>query len=188
MTTPAALQRAAAEYEHARRTVTAETAALETTRADITAALAAQRILQDVAAGVQQSAHRQIAAIVSKCLQTVFGDSSYEFRVVFEAKRGKTEARLAFVRDGVERDPLSECGGGVIDCAAFGLRLAALVLQRPAKRRLLVLDEPAKMISREYAPRIKTMLEILAADLDLQIILVTHNPAMAAGRVIEIEP
>jgi DNA repair exonuclease SbcCD ATPase subunit len=174
-----------AEYVHAQRTAAAETDNLAGVRANAADAADAQKILQEIAAGVQNAAHAQIARVVSKCLETVF-DSPYEFRVVFEQKRGKTEARLAFVRDGREFDPITEAGGGVVDVAAFALRLAALVLSRPAFRRLLVLDEPMKMLSRDYAPRVRELLESLAADMGVQFLLVTHSPALACGKIIEI--
>lgn len=181
----AALTRLSAEYDHVRRTAESEEAILAETKTLSYQAAAAQKILQEIAAGVQQSAHEQIARIVAKCLETVF-DTPYGFRVVFEQKRGKTEARLAFVRDGAERDPLTECGGGVCDVAALGLRIAALMLARPAVRRLLVLDEPLKHLSRDHAPRIRELLEQLAADLELQIIVVTHTPQLACGKIVEI--
>jgi len=179
---------AAAHSAHqlAVRLVEEEAAALDRARAKEAAVLTAQKTVQEAAAAVQQAAHEQIARVVSSCLETVFEADAYEFRVVFEQKRGRTEARLAFVRDGREYDPAAEAGGGVVDVAAFGLRLAALLLTRPARRPLLVLDEPFRMISRDYAPRVRAMVEQVAERLDVQIVQVTHSPALAAGKVIEI--
>lgn len=179
--------RALSEFNHYRRTAADEDANLTAAQSRLACAQTGQKILQEIAAGVQAAAHEQIARIVSKCLSTVFGADAYEFRVIFEQKRGKTEARLAFVRDGIEYDPTTECGGGVCDVAAFGLRLAALILQHPAVRRLLILDEPAKMLSRDYAPNFRAMLESLADELDVQVVMVTHNNGLACGKIVEIE-
>lgn len=180
---------AAAHGEHqlAARLVREEDAALARARAKAATVQAAQRVVQETAAAVQQAAHEQIARVVSGCLEAVFGADAYEFRIVFEQKRGKTEARLTLVRGGREYDPTSEAGGGVCDVAAFGLRLAALMLTRPAPRRLLVLDEPFRMVSRDYAPAVRAMVERLAADLGVQILQVTHSPALACGAVVELE-
>jgi len=65
--------------------------------------LKAQEIAQEAATSVQKLVHRQIADIVNKCLQTVFGEL-YEFSIRFESKRGKTEAELVFKRAGKERE------------------------------------------------------------------------------------
>jgi len=77
----------------------------------------AQEIVQTVAQSIQQQIHTRIADVVSRCLSAVF-DEPYEFRIIFEQKRGKTEARLIFVRDEQEIDPMTAAGGGVIDVAA----------------------------------------------------------------------
>lgn len=158
-----------------------------TAAAVLSAIVEAQSTAQGVAAEVQASAHDRIARVVSRCLAAVF-DEPYEFRVTFDRKRGKTEARLGFVRDGVEMDPLTAAGGGVVDVAAFALRLAALVLARPARRRLVVLDEPFKFVSAEYRGAVRGMLEMLAEDMDVQFVIVTHIDELKTGTVIEVEP
>lgn len=111
---------------------------------------------------------------------------AYQFRIEFGRKRGRTEARLLFVRDGEEIDPISASGGGVVDVTAFALRLACLILTRPAVRRLIVLDEPFKHLSAEYRVRVRSMLEGLAEQMDTQIILVTHSTEFHIGKVVEV--
>ena len=148
------------------------------------ASLEAQTVLQSVAQTVQQQAHDRLASVVTRCLEAVF-DDPYEFQLVFDRKRGKTEARLVFARDGVEYDPGS-VGGGVVDVAAFALRLSALMLVRPPPRRVLFLDEPFKMVSRNYAGRARQLLEVLSEELGLQIVQVTHNRDLVTGTVIDL--
>jgi DNA repair exonuclease SbcCD ATPase subunit len=145
----------------------------------------AQKVAQLVAQTVQQKAHDRIAGVVSKCLEAVF-DEPYEFKINFEQKRGRTEASLVFVREGLSVDPLSASGGGVVDVAAFALRLSCLLLARPAVRRLVVLDEPFRFVSAEYRPRVRGMLEGLARDLGVQFVMVTHDEAYKTGKVIEL--
>lgn len=145
----------------------------------------AQKIVQVVSAKIQETAHEQIASVVSRCLQAVF-DEPYEFKIYFERKRGKTEARLVFTRGKMEVSPLEASGGGVVDVAAFALRLACLILTRPRLRRLLVLDEPFKHLSANYRPAICQLLTQLCDELGMQIIMVTHSTDFEIGKVIEI--
>lgn len=146
---------------------------------------AAQAVLQDVAQAVQQEAHRRIAGVVSRCLSQVF-DDPYEFDIIFDRKRGRTEARLVFRRNGLEVDPLTASGGGVVDVAAFALRLACLVLTRPQVRPLVVLDEPFKFVSAQYRDRVRSMLEQLADDMGVQFLMVTHIPELVCGHVVQV--
>lgn len=147
----------------------------------------AQRIVQHLASEVQNQVHGRISQIVSRCLTAVFVEDPYEFQIEFEIKRGKTEAKLQFVRDGVVVDPLTASGGGVVDVASFALRLAALVLTKPPRRKLLVLDEPFRFVSADYRDRVRQLLLRLSEELGLQIIMVTHDPALQVGNVVEIE-
>lgn len=147
---------------------------------------AAQAVVQAVASAVQQEAHARLAAVVTRCLQTVFPDDPYTFQIYFEEARGKTQARMVFERAGLGVDPMGAAGGGVVDVAAFALRVACLMLARPAKRRLVVLDEPFKFLSKEYQPNVRAMLLGLSRDLGVQFIMVTHIPALQCGKVVEL--
>ena len=85
-------------------------------------------------------------------------------------------------------DPINSAGGGVIDVAAFGLRVASLILSKPAHRRLLVLDEPFKFVHPpERRPRLVEMLKMLAREFQVQIIMVTGIEELHCGTVIHIE-
>lgn len=173
-------------HAYALRRLGEETEATEKARQRLLDVTEAQSVIQQVAQGVQQSAHDALAGVVSKCLEAVF-DRPYRFRIEFDRKRGKTEARLTFVRDGLTLDsPQDMAGGGVIDVAAFALKAAALCSRSPAVRRLLVLDEPFKFVSEEYRYRVRRMLEALIQEMGLQLVLVTHNPEYQIGTVIEL--
>jgi hypothetical protein len=133
----------------------------------------ARLVAQTVAQGVQTSANTQIAGIVTRCLAAVF-DDPYEFKIEFSQKRGRTEAKLLFERDGVQVDPLEQAGGGVVDVASFALRLSCILLSRPPLRRVMFLDEPAKFISLDALPKFRALLERLADELGFQFFIVTH--------------
>jgi hypothetical protein len=177
-----AAERAYRDYEHAARTAQAESRSLADARTAHETAVSAQTVAQTVAAAVQRTAHDRIASVVSRCLEAIF-DDPYEFRIEFDRKRGRTEARLEFVRDDTPINPTEAAGGGVVDVACFALRTAALLLSRPAVRRLLVLDEPFRYVSRDYSPRVRDLVAALATDLGVQFIIVTHDPVLAGRNV-----
>jgi len=173
------------EYELAKASHKEEQEEHHESKKQVLDALAARAVLTGLAAAVQQKAHERIASVVSSCLAAVF-DDPYEFAIKFEQKRGRTEARLVFRRDGMEISPIPGSGGGAVDVAAFALRAACLVLHRPRLRRLLVLDEPFKFLSRDLRPRIRTMLEEMARDLKVQIIMISHDEDLKTGDVIDV--
>jgi len=86
----------------------------------------------------------------------------------------------------LEVDPLTASGGGVVDVAAFALRVACLVLYRPRLSRVVVLDEPFRFVSMQYQENVRQMLEQLSTDMNIQIVQVTHNPNLTTGKVIDL--
>lgn len=146
-----------------------------------------QQSCQIVASSIQTIAHQKIAGLVTKCLSTIF-DDPYEFEILFEEKRGKTEARPIFKRRGeVIEEPLKGSGGGVVDVAAFALRLASIILSKPKPRKILILDEPFKFVSEKYRKNIAGLLNDLSNSYGIQIIMVTHINELKAGQVACIE-
>jgi DNA repair exonuclease SbcCD ATPase subunit len=154
-------------------------------REELEALQGALSACQQLAQEVERQAHAQIATIVSRALQAVF-DEPYEFKVQFQSKRGRTEASLTFVRNGQEIDPMTSSGGGVVDVAAFALRLSCLLLARPRLQKLMVLDEPWKFLSNEYRPRLRELVERLSKELGVQFIIVTHDPVFEMGAIVRI--
>jgi len=175
------------QYRQADAVARMEQACLDRVDQTLKDSLEAQRVIQTVAQAIQQKVHERIAAVVTRCLNAVF-DDPYQFKIVFEKKRGKTEAVLTFIRDGMVLDnPLDEVGGGVTDVAALALRLACILLTRPVARRLLVLDEPfSKIRGEENRRRTRAMLVRLADEMGLQIILNTDIAEFSLGTVVEM--
>lgn len=174
-----------AEQQVSQRRVEDEQRELAVAGRDHEATREAQVIIQRLAHEVQSQAHRRITDVVSQCLEAVFQDP-YELEIVWERKRGRTEARLVFRRQGVEVDPLSGAGGGVCDVASFALRLACLILHRPPLRRLLVLDEPFKHVDARAREALRLLLEQLSEDLGIQIVMITHATDLEAGKIVQI--
>lgn len=142
-------------------------------------------IIKNTAQRIQTNAHQQIAAVVTDCLQSIWG-YGVRFGIVFEQKRNKTETSFViYDQFQNEIDPLSD-GGGLIDVVSFALRLCCLVMTIPAKRRLLLLDEPFKHLSIEHREAIAQLLERLARDLEIQFVLVTHWQDLQLGKIIQL--
>jgi DNA repair exonuclease SbcCD ATPase subunit len=135
----------------------------------------AKQTLQVIGTDCQEQCQRQIGYVVTRCLKAVFGDKAMEFVLVFEQKRGQTEVRGVYKdAEGHELDPVNSCGGGVLDVASFGLRLACLMLSRPRPAKVLVLDEPFRFLSANYRDPMRSLLAELADEFGIQIVLITH--------------
>lgn len=173
------------QHAAAQNAVTTERAALAAAKATIQDTTEAQIALQTVALTVQQRAHERIASVVTRCLAAIFSDP-YEFKIIFEQKRGRTEARLVFERNGEQLDPEEAAGGGAIDVAAFALRISCLLLARPPLRRTLLMDEPFRFVSAGHRNAVRQLLETLSRELAIQMIFITHEPAYMTGQVVEL--
>jgi len=180
-------ERLTAELRLAKQTIGQETTALADANEEVNNLLEAQKIVTSIAQSIQQQIHGRISQIVTRCLSAVFEDP-YEFRIRFDRKRGKTEARMVLVRDGEELDdPLNEVGGGCIDVVSLALRLAKILLSRPPRRRLVVLDEPFSAIrGAGNKRRTREMLLKLADELGFQFIINTEIQAYQMGTVVEM--
>lgn len=141
--------------------------------------------VQDVAQKTQEQLVLHIQDVVNTALDTCFPDE-YQFKLVFEIKRNKTEARLVFFKNGFEIDPMEASGGGVVDVASFALRIAAWSLGSTSNT--ICLDEPMKFLSRDLQPRAGEILKEISSKLGIQFIMVSHvaDIIQCADRVFEI--
>ncbi len=179
--------RLTAELQLAKQTIKQETTALADANEEVNDLLEVQKVVTHIAQSIQRQVHGRISQIVTRCLGAVFEDP-YEFKIRFDRKRGKTEARMVLIRNGEELDdPLNEVGGGVVDVVSLALRLAHLLLSRPPRRRLVVLDEPfAAIRGAGNKKRTREMLLKLAEELDFQFIISTDIRAYQMGTVVEM--
>lgn len=145
----------------------------------------AQTFLQQVAKDTQEQIRYHLEDIVNMALDTVF-PMCYTFRIVFEIKRNKTEARLCLFDGDKEIDPMYSNGGGVKDILTFALRVALLLISK--NRRVLILDEPFKFISADLKENAFQIMRRLSTELGIQIIAVTHDEGMIeiADKVIRV--
>lgn len=185
--TSSTLSRVLKQHQEAAKQVAGFAEILENTRSRQLALDEVSTAVKALAIKVQHQCQARISLIVTRCLETIFGDSKYTFVLVFEEKRGQTEARCVLQdAEGNEYDPIASTGGGVMDVVTFGLRLACLMLQKPEAERVLIMDEPMKFLSKEYRAPMLGLLEALATESGIQFIMVTHFEEYLKGNVIEI--
>jgi len=159
---------------------------LESLRAKLVDLESTQAFLQQIAQDTQNQLKIHVEDIVQLAVDACF-PGEYRFVIDFEVKRGRTEAVLAFEKAGARIDPLNASGGGVVDMAAFALRIAAWTLGRTSNT--VILDEPFRFISRDLQPRAAGILRELSERLGLQFIIVTHNTEIidASHRVFQLK-
>ena len=148
----------------------------------------ARAIMQLVAKETQEQLEYKISELVSLGLSAIF-DNPYELVLNYEIKRGKTEADLLFKRGENVVKPMLASGGGAVDVAAFGLRVAIWSLKSPRTRNTIVLDEPFRFLSKQHQVKAGQLLSEISSKLGIQIIMVTHNQEFisAADKVFNVK-
>lgn len=143
------------------------------------------RRVQLLLANVSEYARTQVVAriqtITTSFLRAVFNDDSLEFRVTMKTLNNMPAAEWE-VASGVGADAVSAApedsrGGGIVDVVSIGLRLGLMELLGAGGP--LVLDEPGKMVSREYIGNLAYALQRYARDTGRQIVMVTHANELA---------
>lgn len=148
---------------------------LGTSKKDLEYAEKARRVIQIVAQKTQKNLEFHISQMVSSALAAVW-DDPYEFKVRFVSRSNRSECDMFFVRGGKERDPMESSGGGPKDVASFALRIAKWTLKK--NRPTFLLDEPFKYVSVDLQPKCSQMLRMLCESLGIQILMVSHLPAI----------
>ncbi|MFA5452924.1 MAG: hypothetical protein WC248_05085 [Candidatus Methanomethylophilaceae archaeon] len=121
-----------------------------------------------------------IETIVTNALQVVFGGDIF-FEIALGTRAGTASAEFFVIEDGLRASPIDAKGGGLVDVIATALRLAVLELYQPRIEGPILLDEPGKMVSAEYAENFAFFIKEYCHKVGRQIIMVTHNTALAAA-------
>lgn len=131
----------------------------------------------------QATAQAQIEALVTKGLQSIFGDD-LSFHLI-AATRGKRPEVDFVVRSRlgdtvVDTDVLHARGGGMAAVIGLLLRIVLLLLIPGDRPIPLLLDETCAHVSAEYRPRVAAFLrELVDLTGRLQIVMVTHADEFA---------
>lgn len=138
-------------------------------------------LLNSIGEERQDFAQRQIEALVTKGLQTIF-EENLSFHVISSTKNNA--AHVSFIvrthkDDGTFLDTsvMDARGGGLSSIVGFLLRVVYLLLSKES--RVLILDETFAAVSDEYETRLADFLRELVDKAGLQVILVTHSNAFS---------
>jgi DNA repair exonuclease SbcCD ATPase subunit len=145
-------------------------------------------IIQVVAKLTQQELEVHISELVTLALEAVF-PNPYKMVLKFETRRNRSEADLLLQDENDNLlNPMDAVGGGVVDVAAFALRIALWILKRPRPRAMIVLDEPFRFLSSDLQEKASIMLKELSKKLGIQFILVTHEEQLlsSADKVFKV--
>ncbi len=147
-------------------------------KTDIVTWEAVQILLGKVSEFARTQMISHIEGIVSAALLAVFGEG-YTFRIAMRTVGNQAAAEWQVVSSygdtEVAASPEDSRGGGVVDVVSLALRLAMMELLRPRIDGPLILDEPAKMLSRQHTPNLAYFLKQYAAKANRQILMVSHD-------------
>jgi len=122
-----------------------------------------------------------IEDLVTNALQVVFGEN-LRFEVELTTRAGAPAAEFWVITpEGLRCRPMDAKGGGLVDVISTALRLAVLELYYPSIAGPIILDEPGKMISAEYASAFAWFLKEYSQRIGRQILMITHNTELAAA-------
>lgn len=133
-------------------------------------------VIKAVAQNIQSVLEANIADLVNKAIHEVFVDESFDFKMQYTIKNGKVEVEFMYVtEDGNELSPLEDSGIGTVDVVAFALRVSLWFLSRKKVRPVILLDEPFKNISANFRPIFLKLVQVIAKETGIQLIIVTHH-------------
>lgn len=138
-----------------------------------------QILLQKTSDFARQQAKSRIEEIVTSALSVVF-DRPYQFRISLEVRGNRPEVDYWLQSGDIVtqlKPPDYDKGGGVIDVITLALRLA--IGELSGLQGPIFLDEVGKHVSAEYAPHVAFFLKEYSEKFKRQIILITHNEALA---------
>lgn len=144
--------------------------------ADMSANLIRLLIDKEVSIGV-----KAVEELLTEGLQAVFDDQNLSVRADVDVQRGKVSVDFITVQkhsDGTVTEGLSReaFGGAVTTVQSVLLRL--IVTLRRGLRPIAFLDETLPAFDSNYVHNMATFLRTLCNRLDMDILLVSHNPAM----------
>lgn len=148
----------------------------ETALLDLVATLLRQIIDREVTAGVTA-----VEKLQTEGLQTVFSDQNLRVRADIDVQRGKVSVDLITTQseDGhedIEGGSNDSFGGAVATVQSVLLRL--IIVLRRGLRPILLLDETLPAFDGNYVTNMGRFLSTLCQRLGMDILLVTHNPAL----------
>lgn len=139
----------------------------------------ARGIISKVLLIVHQEATSFVSEVVTQFLAHVFG-GEYSFKLVGDVSYNKPALTPVILKGDIEVSPRDEVGGGVLDVVSLGMRLAAWAISAQRTPPILLLDEPGKFLDADRIVLFGEALRRIVEQLNLQVLLLTHEPALVA--------
>lgn len=124
----------------------------------------------------------KIENIISFGLQTIFEDSSYQFKILDSIKRKQVVYDFRVFSDSFNSDNgvsiLDSRGGGVVSIVSFLLRLVLMCMMDKKAERFLALDEPFSTLSENYHENLVVAVKSIVEKLGVQLLVVSHQKSL----------
>lgn len=122
-----------------------------------------------------------VESLLTEGLQAIFEDLDLSVRTEVDLQRGRVAVDLITVQkyaDGESTEGLSvdAFGGSVATVQSVLLRI--VVVNRRGLYPILLLDESLAAVAEHYVPRVGQFLSLLAKRMGLDVLAVTHTPAL----------
>lgn len=130
-----------------------------------------QQVLQQLEETWRGHYEEALGALGGRGLNAVFTNATYEVLLESNIKRGTASLDIVLVKDGKRVRLKGGSGGSVVQVLAYLLRHLMTTAQKPALRRLAVLDEPFAMVRPEQRPALSMLVEDITNRLDFQFLL-----------------
>ena len=119
----------------------------------------------------------QIEDIINQGLTYIYKDDSIKVSVDTVFKNNKTQFTIAIKDSKVESTNLEDSfGGGVLATVAFLFKVVVNILSKNEK--FMVFDESLTFVSKHYQENLSSFTKKLCQDLDMTIVLVSHQPLL----------
>lgn len=119
----------------------------------------------------------QIEDIINQGLTYIYKDDSIKVNVDTVFKNNKTQFTIAIKDSKVESTNLEDSfGGGVLATVAFLFKVVVNILSKNEK--FMVFDESLTFVSKHYQENLSSFIKKLCQDLDMTIVLVSHQPLL----------
>jgi len=137
----------------------------------------ARWLLTEASRLTQEKLKGKIESLVTLAIQGVY-NKPQKFLVDFEIQRDKSECLLR-IQEGDKEPyiPKDEKGCGLLDVISFALRVVLWSMDKEPSRNVFILDEPGKWTGALIG-LFGQMIKEISKQLNIQIIMVTHDPEL----------
>lgn len=114
-----------------------------------------------------------ISDLATTGLRNIIDDQNLTFKIKPEYRNNRLWMKFVLDNNGIEGDPISSFGGGIVLIVSLILRLS--MMSRLKTGNLLLLDESMSAVANRYVPAAADFMKYLSEQLGINILMVTHN-------------